>query len=204
MKARLTAALAVAALAAGAAAILLGLAVLGERDSLTRAQVSLAVPVPEGSIARSGGVAGSVLGTGGDRTALAASADYQQARAETALAPAVRDRSRAEAELSPLAATGSPAQRSWASTLLGVLEFDAARLDRGAARRHLQASTAALESAVAADPANDDAKRDLELVLTLQQGKSKTKHRQHQQSRPPHGRPRGKPQASAAPVGSGW
>lgn len=206
MSKRLALALSLAALALGAACILLGRAVLGERDAVSAANAALAAPLPAGPVPRDGGVAGRLLGTGGDRQRLAAAADYQTARAETALAPAVRERSLAEAELAPLAASGSPERRSWAATLLAVLEFDAAHLDRRGAQRHVQASVAALHDAVAADPANEDAKRDLELLLTLQQqGKGKDKPKQSKQHKPQrHRNAHLKPRADASPPGTGW
>jgi len=209
---RVSVPLAVLAVAAGAALILLGRSVLGERAALERSDAALAAPVPAEPVARSGGVAGAILRTGDDRAARAAAADYQQARAQIALAPAVRGRALAQQELEPLAASGPAARRSWAATLLAVLESEAAQLDRSTAKRHVAAALGALRTAVAADPANEDAKRDLELLLSLQsQGRSQQqgqgkKGTQRQQSKQPgnRGKKAGRAGASASPGGSGW
>lgn len=199
-------ALAALALLAGAGCVLLGRSVLSERTSLARADASLAAPAPTASVARGGGVAGLLLGTGDDRAARAAAADYVQARAETALAPAVRGRAQAASELAPLALDGPAARRSWAATLLAVLELDQSRLDMHGAQGHVKDAIAALGAAVAADPANENAKRDLELLLTLQQqGKGKQKSKNQKQQHAPHSRHgKGRARAASSPPGSGW
>lgn len=205
MSRRAAIALAAAALVVGAGCILLGRATLSERARIARADASLAAPAPAARVARGGGIAGLLLGTGDDRAARAAAADYAQARAEAALAPAVRERAQAESELTALAVDGPAARRSWAATLLAVLELDQSRLDPRAAQRHVKESIAALGAAVAADPANEDAKRDLELLLTLrQQGKSKQKAQKQEQHAPPRRHGRGRMHAASAPPGSGW
>lgn len=197
--------LAAAALVVGAGCILLGRATLSERAALARADASLAAPAPAAPAARGGGIAGRLLGTGDDRAARAAAADYSRARAEAALAPSVREHAQAESELAPLALDGPAVRRSWAATLLAVLELDQSRLDPRAAQRHMKQSVASLAAAVAADPANEDAKRDLELLLTLrQQGKSTQKAQKQRQHAPKRQHGRGRMRAASAPPGSGW
>ncbi|HEY6055107.1 MAG TPA: hypothetical protein VIU86_14320, partial [Gaiellaceae bacterium] len=125
---------------------------------------------------------------------------------ETALAPAVRGRAQAASELAPLALDGPAARRSWAATLLAVLELDQSRLDMHGAQGHVKDAIAALGAAVAADPANENAKRDLELLLTLQQqGKGKQKSKNQKQQHAPHSRHgKGRARAASSPPGSGW
>ena len=78
------------------------------------------------------------------------------------------DRRQAEAAARRLLEPGhDPAERSLASNLLGVLAFENASLDRPNAARHAAASVAAFREAARLDPANDDAKFNLELALTL-------------------------------------
>lgn len=201
-------ALGAAAVAAGAGCILLGRAVLGERASVERADAALSAPVASVPVARSGGISGFLLSTGDDRAARAAAADYTQARTQTTLALAVRARALAEDELTPLALSGPPARRSWAQTLLASIELDQSRLDPGNAQKHVRASIAALAAAVAADPGNEDAKRDLELLLTLRnKGKSRGQKEHQQQASHPkgsRGHRHGRMQAVASPAGSGW
>jgi hypothetical protein len=194
--------LALLALAAGAAAIALGVAVLGERTSLERTDAALAAPVPAAVRVGAGGVGTSLLGTARDRDALAAAVDWVGARTQTVAAQAARSRSRAEAELAPLAAAGPGARRSWASTLIAVLELDQALAGGKAAARHVAAARGALEDAVAADPANEHAKRDLELLLTLQA--RSPKQQQSQQRQGSRGKPQGLPKAGLAAAGWGW
>ena len=57
--------------------------------------------------------------------------------------------------------------RSRASNLLGILSFEDALVDGGDSERHVRVSLVALRRAVRLDPANDDAKFNLELLLTL-------------------------------------
>ncbi|HET8607650.1 MAG TPA: hypothetical protein VFL66_11570 [Gaiellaceae bacterium] len=201
-------ALGAAAVAAGAGCILLGRAVLGEGASVERADAALSAPVASAPVARSGGISGFLLSTGDDRAARAAAADYTQARTQTTLALAVRSRALAEDELAPLALSGPAGRRSWAQTLLASIELDQSRLDPRNAKQHVKASIAALAAAVGADPGNEDAKRDLELLLTLQsKGKSRGQKEHRQQASHPkgsRGHRHGRMQAVATPAGSGW
>ena len=78
------------------------------------------------------------------------------------------DRRRAEAAARGLLdREGDPAVRALASNLLGVLAFENASLDRARVHRHASASVGAFREAIHLDPANDDAKFNLELALTL-------------------------------------
>jgi hypothetical protein len=192
-----------AAIVAGVACVFAGRAVLQERSALTRADVGLAAPIP--STARVGGnrVAVALLDAGTDRAARAAAAAYARARAAAPIAVSVRNRALAEQALAPLAAAGPASQRSWASTLLGALELDQAQLDPRSAKQHVARSTADLAAAVAVDPTNEDAKRDLELLLTLQQN-GKQKKKQQQGHDKPQQKSKGKKTASLSPAGSGW
>jgi len=190
----LVAAGALAAVAGGAGCILLGRAVLAEPPRLDAARTALVAPRPLAPAVPAAGIASTLLGSGGDRAALRAATDA--ARAHT-LAAATR----AEAELAALAAAGPGGRRSWAGTLVGVLEVEQGQLDGSAGRRHLGAAVAAFQAAVAADPSNEDAKRDLELLLTLQQQR---KRQSQQQQRPSGRRTRVAPQAGRSPPGWGW
>jgi hypothetical protein len=62
---------------------------------------------------------------------------------------------------------GDSATRALGSNLLGVLAFEDASLDRARANRHAMASVDAFREAIRLDPANEDAKFNLELALTL-------------------------------------
>jgi hypothetical protein len=69
----------------------------------------------------------------------------------------------AESSLSAVAGEGSPKQTSQASDLLGVLLAPTGRVSGGSAPE--EAARSAFEAAVRADPANTDAKYNLELLL---------------------------------------
>ena len=152
-------ALALAALVVGAACIVLGLAALGERRSLDRAHAALAaMDTPRET--RGDGVASTLLATGGDWQAVAAAADVAAGRA-----PASHQRA-----LESLASGGPAAVRSWASTLLAADTLDSGRVTA----QQVQAAVTSLQDAIAADSRNEDAKRDLELLLTLQRKRGKS------------------------------
>ena len=77
-------------------------------------------------------------------------------------------RRRAESELRRLAqGRGEPARRSAAANLLGILAWEDASLDPAGAQGHVEASVESFQSAVRRDPGNEDAKYNLELLLTL-------------------------------------
>ncbi|HET7567384.1 MAG TPA: hypothetical protein VFJ91_05290 [Gaiellaceae bacterium] len=194
--------------AAGVALILVGVAVGRRGDALDRSRAALAEPLPEPTVAPAGGIPTALLGSGGDERSLRAAAAYVHARSVPA-ATASAARLAAERLLAPLAAGGPAARRSWASTLLGVLELDAAQASGAAARGHVAAAAGELAAAVAADPANEDAKRDLELLLTLRppgsrDSSSQNRARRHQPSRNRRSPAKGPKHAGLSAAGSGW
>jgi hypothetical protein len=189
---RLAAAAVVAALA-GAGCILLGRAVLAERSGIAAERAALAAPRPLAPVVPGGGIASTLIGDGGERAALRAANDALRAHT---LAAATR----AEAELASLAAAGSGDRRAWAGTLAGVLEVEQAQLGGAAAQQQLGAALAAFQAAVAADPTNEDAKRNLELLLTLEQQRKK----RPQQQQPSGRRAKAAPQAGRSSPGWGW
>jgi hypothetical protein len=194
--------LALVALAAGAFCVVAGRSVVQEQAGLDRARAALAEPLPQEAAPAHAGLGSSLLGSRRDRQALAAAADWVGARTQTLAALVEGGRARAESELQPLAAAGPAGRRSWAATLIAVLELDRAQSGGQAAARHVAAARGALEDAVAADPANEQAKRDLELLLTLQ-----SKQKQQQQKKPSQGRPTptpAQPKAGLAAAGWGW
>ena len=78
------------------------------------------------------------------------------------------ERRRAEAAARRLEGRGdAPAARALGSNLVGVLAFENAALDPPSAAVHVPAAAGAFRDAIRLDPANDDAKFNLELVLTL-------------------------------------
>ncbi len=184
---------ALAAVAAGTVCIVLGRAALAEPARLAAARAALVAPNPVAPAVASGGVGSALVGSGDDRAALRAAADLLGARTIPAA-------TRAEAELATLAASGPGDRRSWAATLAALVELRQAQLGGRTAQRHVANATAALQSAVAADPANENAKRDLELLLTLQQ-RSRKQQSQRQHSSRGH---LVRPQAGHQSPGWGW
>ena len=78
------------------------------------------------------------------------------------------ERRRAEAAARRLEARGDAAgTRALGSNLVGVLAFESAALDPASAAVHVPAAAGAFRDAIRLDAANDDAKFNLELVLTL-------------------------------------
>ena len=115
-------------------------------------------------------LAGRLLGVGDDVQARRAIRQFEQtvsasARLDNALG-VTGARARAETELGAVA-RGNGARSSQAGTLLGILAFG--DLARGGGRDPSQAQTAIadFENAVRADPSDEIAKFDLELVLRL-------------------------------------
>jgi hypothetical protein len=107
----------------------------------------------------------ALLGALADRVAADAIAAFEASHARGA-APA--ERGRAEAAARRLHERGDdPATRALGANLLGVLAVEDALLERGSADRHVAASVEAFREAIRLDPSNDDAKFNLELVLTL-------------------------------------
>lgn len=79
---------------------------------------------------------------------------------------AERDRVRAAAERL-VERRGDAAARSRAANVAGILAFEEVWLDPTGAENHVGESLAGFQDAVELDPTNDDAKFNLELVLTL-------------------------------------
>jgi hypothetical protein len=110
-------------------------------------------------------------------------------------------RAAAQGRLQDLMQSGRDAeQRATAANLLGVLTVTApvARQDQGAITQILKRATGYFQHAIALDPANPDAKQNLELVLRLKRpgGSSTSKD-----ARSGYGFGRGR---GSTPVGSGY
>ena len=118
-----------------------------------------------------GDVARRTLGVGDDRALRRAIVAYRAAAQKgDSLEPAIQRRKRAEAEiaLADVAASGSPAQASQASNLLGILLFADATTNGALGRSTpVERSVSAFENAVTAQRTNEEAKYNLELVLRL-------------------------------------
>jgi hypothetical protein len=108
----------------------------------------------------------TLLGTGADRSFRDAVALFRRSESRT-LRPQQRLRLRALAERRLRSQHAQPTARSRAENLLGVLEFEDARSDPTGAGEDIQASMDAFAQAARTDSANDDAKFNLELLLTL-------------------------------------
>jgi hypothetical protein len=118
---------------------------------------------------RIGDVAGDLLGTG---DALAVRRALRLYRATVGLHPTLDDalgvatvRAHAQDALDAAAQSAAPASSSQARTLLGVLAFGA--LAGGAVSNQLDTAVSDFTSAIRADPRNETAKYDLELLLRL-------------------------------------
>ena len=161
---------------------------------------------------RLGGLAATMLGTGGDLAtrrglqlydetiALQHGLPYQE-QIETARAKAVN-------ALATPAASRDPSVASQARTLQGVLAFDAASL-RGSSSQ-VDAAIADFTAALELDSGNTAAKFDLELLLRLGQAQPSVygaaHHRGlgHHAHRGPAGAYQGRLGAAAAPPGHGY
>lgn len=77
-------------------------------------------------------------------------------------------RARAEVALSDVTAEGTPAQASQAGNLLGALVVDAVDPTGGGPGANDERARAAFDGAIRADPSNDEAKHNLELLLRRQ------------------------------------
>jgi hypothetical protein len=120
--------------------------------------------------------------------------------ASHASAATADDRRRAERAAQRLQERGDdPAARAAGSNLLGVLAFENASLEPASADAHVAASVEAFREAIGLDPANDDAKFNLELVLTLapEDATAATE-------RGPRAGPSGGSDAGATPPGGGY
>ncbi len=118
-----------------------------------------------------GGVARRALGVDDDRALRRAIVGYREASGKgDSLEPATQRRKRAEAEvaLADVAASGSPAQASQASNLLGILLFADATTNGALGRSTpVEQSVGAFENAVALQRSNEAAKYNLELIRRL-------------------------------------
>jgi hypothetical protein len=104
-------------------------------------------------------------GSSSDPASADAIAHFEASHASGATAA---DRRRAEAAARRLHERGADAAaRAVGANLLGVLAFENATLDPARAEAHVAASAAAFRDAIRLDPGADDAKFNLELVLTL-------------------------------------
>jgi hypothetical protein len=108
----------------------------------------------------------TLLGTGADRSFRDAVALFRRSEAP-GLRPEQRLRLRALAERRLRSQHAQAPARSRAENLLGVLEFEDARSDPTGAGEDIQESIDAFAQAARTDPANDDAKYNLELLYTL-------------------------------------
>ena len=111
-------------------------------------------------------VAVSLIGAGDDRELRAALLLVEQSRLPGASRQAALAlHGEAEARLSELAREGGdPVRRAQAANLSGILLYEDALLDPPSAARYLELSLGAFREAVKLDPANEDAKVNLELV----------------------------------------
>jgi hypothetical protein len=107
-------------------------------------------------------VAGRLVGARAQRP-LAEALDLVRKRGGS-LAAQLRRRTRALQILVPLAARGN----TRAANVLGVVELQEASVDRQHARQLFAGARAAFVAAVRADPQNEDAKFNLELLLAAQ------------------------------------
>jgi hypothetical protein len=118
-----------------------------------------------------GGVARRALGVDDDRALRRAIVGYRAASGKgDSLEPSTQRRKRAEAEiaLADVAASGSPAQASQASNLLGILLFADATTNGALGRSTpVEQSVGAFENAVTLQRGNEAAKYNLELIRRL-------------------------------------
>jgi hypothetical protein len=191
---RLAAAVALGALAAGAGCVVLGRDVLAEPSRLDAARGALAAPQPAVVPLRAARVTATLVGSGGEREALTAADDVLGAHTLAAAA-------RAESEVAALAGSGPADRRSWAASLVSALELEQVQRGDAEAKKHLAGAISALQAAVVADPANEGAKRNLELLLTLQQHDKKRSRGPAQHSGRSH---RAVPRAGHSTPGYGW
>jgi hypothetical protein len=87
----------------------------------------------------------------------------------------LRRHAEATARLAALAADARPSLGSRAANEIGLLQLRDMQTDRQRAAQRVAAAKAAFEVAVRADPSNEEAKYNLELILALTQQQSKRK-----------------------------
>ena len=170
MKRRLLAAAVLLTLAVGAlllaADVRSSRTALAQGDTIATVSTSRATWTPD---RRLGGLAATLLGTGDDiafRRALQlyAAAATTHLRLDNATQVQTA-RAAAQDALARVAAASDPRRASEARTLLGVLAFRSSAA--GGAQDQFDGAIAAFTDAIKADPGNDDAKFDLELMLRL-------------------------------------
>lgn len=99
----------------------------------------------------------------------------------------LRRHAQSRAILEKLAASGRPADRSWAANLLGAAAMQDSMLDRANATSYVAQALTAFRQAIHSDAGNEDPKFNLELLLTLKHmGMGRTP--QHPSGRPQHRR----------------
>jgi hypothetical protein len=181
-------ALALAAVAGTAVLALIAHAAFAVERDFAATDARLELPLTKDTQRQSHGLAfraaETLLGTGADRSFRNAVALFRKSESRTLL-PQQQIRARALAERQLRSQHAGPTARSRAENLLGVLEFEDARSDPTGAGEDIQASMDAFAQAARTDPANDDAKFNLELLLTL------SSNRKVPQPRPNSGRSHG-------------
>lgn len=169
----LTGAVVLALLAAAAVLALLADSVLAVGDDLETRADRLAQPGPPPEAPSESGlrlrVARSLVGAEGDLELLSALERFDRSRqAALTSEEQLEAHGELEADLTRLAREGDDLeQRSRAANLNGVLLVEDARLDRSSASRFLQLGLESFRQAVTLDPANDEAKANLELLVGL-------------------------------------
>jgi hypothetical protein len=161
---------------------------------------------------RLGGLAGTMLGTGGDLAARRGLQLYDQTIVLQQGIPYEEEIETARAEamnaLAKPAASSDPSVASQARTLQGVLAFDAA--SRGGGPSQVDAAIADFTAALELDSGNTAAKFDLELLLRLGRAQASIFGAAHKKSlgrtahRGPAGADGGRLGAGGAPPGHGY
>lgn len=160
------------ALVAAAALALLATAVLAVRGHLRASDAFLTHATATFEAESSHGfrfrLAEKMLGAADDRALRDAVRAFKVHNLEgTSERTARSARGQAEVALTRVAQeAGDPELRSHAATFLGVLLFEDAKLQDESAPRYLDLSLEAFRSAAILDPRNEEAKFDLELLLT--------------------------------------
>ncbi len=145
-------------------------------------------------------LAETMLGVGDDRSLREALRLVASSRTPgTPVAGVLERHGEAFVRLDALARSGGdPVRRAHAANLAGLLALEDAALDRGSRGRFLELGLDAFRLAVLTDPANEDAKYNLELVLALLTGPGRTADTGEEQPAPQGS------SASSSPPGSGY
>lgn len=196
--------------AAAALAVLVAAAVLAvlarsafavERDLRAEdARLLAGEPGPPRSRGLASRLSETVLGVGDDRSLREALRLVTSSRTPgTPVAGVLERHGEAVVRLDALARSGGdPVRRSHAANLAGLLALEDAALDAGSRGRYLELGLDAFRLAVLTDPANEDAKYNLELVLALLTGPGGTTDTGEEQPAPQGS------SASSSPPGSGY